>query len=277
MYIKALSKGEPNKNKLFENFKNQENLNLDNLNLIQNQSGNNENNKKKIKYKKYELISDLRIFSLNPVFFLKCKFKSDLKPITYYYGQESTFQRYIFYDIKGEEIQAIAFKNGEYFNKIINAGSVYEISKVNLMKKEPEYNIISSETDFQLSFDYKTKIKQLADNGEFNNVKIIKQFTKIEKLTKEKLNEVLNIKGIILEDSLNIQKIKDNGEIVKYRNLLIGDNTLHKINFKLWESNFKKDINFSLGDIIFIFYTKYKQYHSLNELHSLINTEIEIC
>ena len=112
------------------------------------------------------------------------------------------------------------------------------------MKKEPEYNIISSETEFQLSFDYKTKIKQLADNGEFNNVKIIKQFTKIEKLTKEKLNEVLNIKGIILEDSLNIQKIKDNGEIVKYRTLLIGDNTLHKINFKLWETILRRILIF---------------------------------
>ena len=289
-YEKAFSKDNTINCKLFENFQNdnyinnsKDNLNdndiyLDKENNSCNISNNNskDNNNNNTKQKKYILISNLTFSSNNPIFFLKCKFKSETIKNNYY-GYERLLQNYIFYDTKGDEIQAITFGFGDYFNNLINVGSVYEISKTERIQNNKEYNLTITQSPFKLLFKkYKTKIKKLEDNGEFDNIPNIKQFTQIDKLTKDKINFVVNIKGIILEEIGIIPKSKDNNDIAKFRILIIGDNTLHRINFKLWE-NRELNKNFSKGDIIYIYYAKFKEFNKKYELNSILNTEIEIC
>ena len=296
-YEKALSKDNSNNCELFENCKNdnysnsgQDNLNYNDLNLAQdnynnnnghiNISNNNISNNNKSnnnsKANKYTLISNLTLLSNNPIFFLKCKFKSETIKNNYY-GYERLLQNYIFYDTKGDEIQAITFEFAEYFNNIINVGSVYEISKTDRIQNSKEYNLTITQSIYKLLFKRnKTKIKKLEDNGEFDNIPNIKQFTQIDKLTKDKINFVVNIKGIILEDRRIIPRSKDNSEIVRYGIIIIGDNTLHRITFKIWENQELKK-NFSKGDIIYIYYAKFKEFNKKYELNSILNTEIEIC
>ena len=290
-YEKALSKDNSINCELFENFQN-DNLNYNVLNLDQDNNNSNNghinfsinnisnNNKSKSsnnsKPNKYTLISNLTLLSNNPIFFLKCKFKSETIKNNYY-GYERLLQNYIFYDTKGDEIQAIAFEFAEYFNNIINVGSVYEISKTDRIQNSKEYNLTITQSIYKLLFKRnKTKIKILEDNGEFDNIPNIKQFTQIDKLTKDKINFVVNIKGIILEDRRIIPRSKDNSEIIKYRIIIIGDSTLHRIAFKIWE-NLELKKNFSKGDIIYIYYAKFKEFNKKYELNSILNTEIEIC
>ena len=269
---------------IFENIKNeniffntQNNINTD----ITNQKNKDNNNviiKNNTKPKKYTLISNLTIFTNNPTFLLKCKFKSGITTI-FSNGSEIFIQNYIFFDTNGEEIQAVCYHSYvNYFNDIITVDSVYEISKAERIKNNPDYNLTMTKSIFQLLFKKNTKIKKVKDNGEFDNVKNIQQeFIKIEQLINLKNNLIVNIIAIILDDKGITQIHKDSREIISYRNLIIGDNTLYKINMKLWENKIQKEKNYSKGDIVCIYYAKYKKYNNIYELNSISSTEILPC
>ena len=290
--IKTISKKESNINPgLFGNIKNENVLfnNTQNINKINNTSDlninqTNDNNnhgitQNKIMRKKYTLISNLTIFSNNPIFLLKCKFKSEITKINSY-GNETIVQNYIFYDTNGDEINGVCYNRYAIsFNNIIYVDSVYEISKTERIKSNPNYNITITKSIFQLLFNKNTIIKKVEDNGEFDNVKNINEnlFIQIEQLIKCKHNSIVNIIAIILEDKGITQKNKEKGEIIKYQNLIIGDNSLYKINLKLWKNKIKEDKNYSKGDIVCIYYVKYKQYCNLYELNSTSWTGIFNC
>ena len=250
------------------------NLNNSNKKSIKNES----NQKDKIKLKKYTLLSNLNNFTNNPIFLLKCRFKSTVKVIT---SKNKNFsdkvQNYIFYDIKGEEIQAVSFKEwADKFDEIIKVGSIYEISRIKKTINRKEFKL--TKNDFQLNFGKGTKIEEIEDQEYFKNTKINESFTPISKLTDDKVNKFIHsIVGIILEDKGIIEKRKENGEIIKLRIIIIGDNTLHKINIKLWEEKLYPEKKYLKGDIVYVYNFKYKKYYNTYDLNSISLSEIQLC
>lgn len=238
----------------------------------------NSSDKKSTSQKKYTLISELTSFTNNPIFLLKCKSKSDLKEYRNDRWQ-GPVQNYLFYDTKGDKIQGVAFQTfANYFDKIINVGSIYEIYNIYRKRGNPEYNL--SKCEFQLIFNYSTRIEQCEDHGEFKDIsqKINNiendEFIPISNLVDINKNKILNIKGFILDDKGITKKIKENQEICQYRRLIIGDNTLHSICVKIWENKIQEEKKYLKGDIVYISYLKLKEYYNNYELNSLGITEI---
>ena len=60
--------------------------------------------------------------------------------------------------------------NINYFNKIINPGCVYEISKVTIQRAKEEYSEFSP-FSFIISRNI-TKIRKLEDKGDFTKIKV---------------------------------------------------------------------------------------------------------
>ena len=285
--IRTSSKKNLKKNyELLDNFKINNNINnisnrnspshrLNYSNSIKNI--NNDSKNKNDSQKKYTFISDLTNFTNNPIFLLKCKFKSTLKEIISKNSDwEGKVQNYIFIDIKGDEIQGVAFNECAIkYDNIINIGHCYEISKVERRNNNPNFNITKCSTT--LLFQNYSKIEKIEDNGEFDNVKNNTEFIKIKNLTLDKINSIVNVIGIILEDKGITEKRKENGQIVQIRRLCIGDDTLHKIYLKLWEEKIQKEKNYSKGDIVIIYYVKFKPYINSYEINSFSLTEILTC
>lgn len=248
------------------------------LDISQTMSINIEKNRPRTKHKKYILISNLSIFTNNPVFYLKCKFKSEIKKIKHD-NREFLIQDYLFYDTKGDEIQGVTFLYAKDFDNIIEVDSVYEISKTYLSKNNPKYNLTKTKSSFLLQLTKKTKIKKLEDNGDFDNAKKLNQndYIKIDKLTEDKLNCNVNVRGIILEETNIIEIKKENGETKRFKSLIIGDDTLHRINLKLWDKDNLLEKKFSKGDIITVYRAKFSQYQNTYELNCLSHTEIQLC
>ena len=233
-----------------------ENINNEKYNLILNQ-------------KKYTLISCLNSFINNPFFLLKCKSKSGLRDYKNS-RTEGQVQNYLFIDTEGSQIQAVSF-NANYHDNIINVGSIYEIYRAHVTYISRDYD--SANCPFQLIFQSFTRVKEVEDDGKFDNVKDDMDVISIQNLTIEKLKKVVNIVGIVLENKGIIEKLKENHDICKFRSLIIGDDTLHRINIKLWSQNlYEKE--FSKGDIILITNIKFKEYFNTYQLSSLIFTEV---
>jgi len=233
-----------------------ENINNEKYNLILNQ-------------KKYTLISCLNSFINNPFFLLKCKSKSGLRDYKNS-RTEGQVQNYLFIDTEGSQIQAVSF-NANYHDDIINVGSIYEIYRAHVTYISRDYD--SANCPFQLIFQSFTRVKEVEDDGKFDNVKDDMDVISIQNLTIEKLKKVVNIVGIVLENKGIIEKLKENHDICKFRSLIIGDDTLHRINIKLWSQNlYEKE--FSKGDIILITNIKFKEYFNTYQLSSLIFTEV---
>ena len=228
--------------------------------------------------KKYTLLSNFNNFTNNPIFLLKCRFKS---PVKIYPNNNNNLdfkvQNYIFYDINGEEVQAVSFRECvDVFDNIIKVDSTYEISKVKKTLNKNEFRL--TKFDFQLNFEKFTKVEEIDGGNLFKNTKIKDVFTPISNLTIDKVNKSIHcIIGIILEDKGIIEKKKENGDITRLRKIIIGDNTLHKINIKLWEEKLYPEKKYSKGDIIYIYNFKFKKYYNIYDLNSISLSEIQSC
>ena len=151
--------------------------------------------------KKYTLLSNFNNFTNNPLFLLKCRFKS---PVKIYQNNNQNFdfkvQNYIFYDINGEEVQAVSFRECvDIFDNIIKVDSTYEIKKSKKILNKNEFRL--TKFDFQLNFDKFTKVEEINGENLFKNTKIKDAFIPISNLTIDKVNKSIHgIIGIILED-----------------------------------------------------------------------------
>ena len=221
--------------------------------------------------KKYTLISCLNSFTNNPFFLMKCKSKSELREYKNN-RREGQVQNYLFIDTEGGKIQAVSF-NANYYDSIINVGCIYEIYRASITSSSREYD--STNCPFQLIFHNFTRIKEVLDDGKFDNVKDDEEIIPIQSLTIDKLKRAVNILGIVLDDKGIIEKLKENHDICKYRRLIIGDDTLHRTSIKLWNPNLIEK-QYSKGDIIYISNIKFKEYFNNYELSSLAFTEIVI-
>ena len=239
-----------------------------------------ENRNKIVTPKKPILISDLTSFTNNPFFILKFIAKSDIKIFSSKYnliGMDYV-QNYVFSDINGDKIQAVAYSydTTQKFDKLLKINSIYKISRVNKKTNfRNEFNITN--TQIQLSFTFNTKIEELTEEERKNQgFKDKNEFTKIKDLL-NKENKVFNIYGIILDDKGIIEKKKiNNNEIIKYRRLIIGDDTLHKVNLILWEDSMLDSDNlYFKGDIVCAKDFKYKSYYFYYQLNSSFASKFE--
>ena len=239
-----------------------------------------ENRNKIVTPKKPILISDLTSFTNNPFFILKFIAKSDIKIFSSKYNLIGVdyVQNYVFSDINGDKIQAVAYSydTTQKFDKLLKINSIYKISRVNKKTNfRNEFNITN--TQIQLTFTFNTKIEELTEEEkERQGFKDKNEFTKIKDLL-NKENKVFNIYGIILDDKGIIEKKKiNNNEIIKYRRLIIGDDTLHKVNLILWEDSMLDSDNlYFKGDIVCAKDFKYKSYYFYYQLNSSFASKFE--
>ena len=239
-----------------------------------------ENRNKIITPKKPILISDLTSFTNNPFFILKFIAKSDIKIFSSKYNLIGVdyVQNYVFSDINGDKIQAVAYSydTTQKFDKLLKINSIYKISRVNKKTNfRNEFNITN--TQIQLTFTFNTKIEELTEEErKSQGFKDKNEFTKIKDLL-NKENKVFNIYGIILDDKGIIEKKKiNNNEIIKYRRLIIGDDSLHKVNLILWEDSMLDSDNlYFKGDIVCAKDFKYKSYYYYYQLNSSFASKFE--
>ena len=227
--------------------------------------------------KKPTLVSELTSFVNNPVFILKFLAKTEMKQFASRYNLDGFdfVQNYIFSDINGDKIQAVSFNydKNEELDKYLKVNSIYRISKA-AKKTKFSKDFSCTNGDIQLLFNSFTKVEELSEEetkGQIFKDKI--QLTKISEIINGQ-NKIFDICGIVLEDKGIIEKKRAKGEVVKYRRLIIGDDTLYKVNLKLWEEKIDKDILYLKGDIICAKDVKYKQWINYYELNSLFLTTI---
>ena len=255
------------------------NINKSNKFITPNKNKNNnflENNEHN---KKYTLIKDLTTQKNldDLIFYVKCRKKTVIKD--YNNKSEKTdgkLQYYIFIDTEGETMKVTAFQmiNINYFNNIIHPGSVYEISNITILKSKGEYSEFSP-FNFIITRNI-SRVRKLEDKGDFQKIKVIydKINTKICYLNSQKLHTNVNIVGIVLEN----KGISDPPKFEnKYRLLIVGDNTLHRIPVKLWANIINEDIVFSVGDIIYITNFYYNEYPTYCELSNSKISEVYHC
>ena len=227
--------------------------------------------------KKPTLISELTSFVNNPVFILKFLAKTEMKPFVSKYNINGVdfVQNYIFSDFNGDKIQAVSFSydKNEELNKYLKINSIYRVSKANKRTNfSKDFSLTNG--DIQLLFSHYTLVEELSEEETKGQIfKDKTQLTKINEIINCQ-NKIFDICGIVLEDKGIIEKKKSNGEIVKYRRLIIGDDSLHKVNLKLWDEKIEPDRTYLKGDIICAKDVKYKQWMHYYELNSTIISQI---
>ena len=194
------------------------------------------------------LISSLTTFTNNAHLYLKCKVKNPLKNfVAKSTKKDCTVQSFIFADTKGDEIQATCFgKTAENLNKNIEEGGIYEIKKSNVQLAERAYN--PTKCDYRLLFNEGTQINPAPDNGKFGGVKF--SVVPLEQIIDFPIGKLVDIFGFVLEDRGFQEYQSKNDKTIKNQRIILGDDTLYKIDVTLWEPLGSPDTSYSVGDLI---------------------------
>ena len=258
------------KKKSMENYRNTVYRPSDNENAMQN---NNPNNGEFFDDSGCTLISSLTTFSSNARLYLKCKVKNPIKNfVAKSTKKDCTLQSYIFIDTKGDEIQATAFNKAvENFSKIIEEGGIYEIRKCNIQLAERAYN--ATKCDYKLGFNESTQVIPAPDNGKFSGVKF--SIIPLEQIVDFPIGKIIDVFGFVLDDKGFQEITTKNEKILKMQKLLIGDDTLSRIELTLWEPFGSPDNNYSLGDLIAVKNCRVKEFNGRKQLSTTDSTEIK--
>jgi hypothetical protein len=255
------------KKKSMENYRNTVYRPSDNENAMQN---NNPNNGEFFDDSGCTLISSLTTFSSNARLYLKCKVKNPIKNfVAKSTKKDCTLQSYIFIDTKGDEIQATAFNKAvENFSKIIQEGGIYEIRKCNIQLAERAYN--ATKCDYKLGFNESTQVIPAPDNGKFSGVKF--SIIPLEQIVDFPIGKIIDVFGFVLDDKGFQEITTKNEKILKMQKLLIGDDTLSRIELTLWEPFGSPDNNYSLGDLIAVKNCRVKEFNGRKQLSTTDST-----
>jgi hypothetical protein len=258
------------KKKSMENYRNTVYRPSDNENAMQN---NNPNNGEFFDDSGCTLISSLTTFSSNARLYLKCKVKNPIKNfVAKSTKKDCTLQSYIFIDTKGDEIQATAFNKAvENFSKIIQEGGIYEIRKCNIQLAERAYN--ATKCDYKLGFNESTQVIPAPDNGKFSGVKF--SIIPLEQIVDFPIGKIIDVFGFVLDDKGFQEITTKNEKILKMQKLLIGDDTLSRIELTLWEPFGSPDNNYSLGDLIAVKNCRVKEFNGRKQLSTTDSTEVK--
>ena len=258
------------KKKSMENYRNTVYRPSDNENAMQNNNG---NNGEFFDDSGCTLISSLTTFSSNARLYLKCKVKNPIKNfVAKSTKKDCTLQSYIFIDTKGDEIQATAFNKAvENFSKIIQEGGIYEIRKCNIQLAERAYN--ATKCDYKLGFNESTQIIPAPDNGKFSGVKF--SIIPLEQIVDFPIGKIIDVFGFVLDDKGFQEITTKNEKILKMQKLILGDDTLTRIELTLWEPFGNPDNNYSLGDLIAVKNCRVKEFNGRKQLSTTDSTEVK--
>ena len=218
------------------------------------------------------LISSLTTFTNNALLYLKCKIKNPLKNfVAKTTKKDCILQSFIFSDTKGDEIQATCFgKTAENLSKTIQEGAIYEIKKANIQLAERAYN--PTKCDYRLIFNEGSQIKPAPDNGKFEGVKF--SIIPLEQIKDFPIGKLVDVFGFILEDKGFQEYQTKNDKTIKNQKIIIGDDTLFKIEITLWEPIGSPDNNFSIGDLIAIKNCRIREYNGKKILGTTDSSEL---
>lgn len=218
------------------------------------------------------LISSLTTFTNNAHLYLKCKVKNPIKNfVAKSTKKDCTLQSFIFSDTKGDEIQATCFgKTAENMNKYIQEGGIYEIKKANIQLADRAYN--PTKCDYRLLFNESCVIESAPDNGKFGGVKF--SIIPIEQISDFPIGKLVDVFGFILEDRGFQEFQTKNDKILKNQKLVIGDDTLSKIDLTLWEPIGNPDNNFNLGDLIAVKNCRIREFNGKKNLSTTESSEL---
>ena len=219
------------------------------------------------------LISSLTTFTNNAHLYLKCKIKNPLKNfVTKTTKKDCTLQSFIFSDIKGDEIQATCFgKTAENLSKVIKEGDIYEIKKSNIQLAERVYN--PTKCDYRLVFNESTQIIPAPDNGKFGCIKFV--VIPLEQLNNTAIGKLVDVYGFILEDKGFQEYQTKNEKTIRNQRLIIGDDTMYKIELTLWEPIGNPDNNFTIGDLIVVKNCRVREYSGKKILGTTESSELK--
>lgn len=217
------------------------------------------------------LISSLTTFTNNSRLYLKCKMKNPLKNfITKATKKDCTLQNYIFSDIKGDEIQATCFgKTAENLDKRIQEGGIYEIKKAIIQLADRAYN--PTKCDYRLLFNDFCQIEPAPDNGKFGGVKF--SIIPLEQIYDFPIGKLVDVFGFILDDR-GFQEFEKNNRTIKNQRIIIGDDTLFKIELTLWEPIGNPDNNFNLGDLVAVKNCRIREFNGKKILSTTDSSEL---
>ena len=218
------------------------------------------------------LISSLTTFTNNSRLYLKCKIKNPLKTfVTKTTKKDCTLQNYIFCDTKGDEIQATCFgKTAENYNKYIQEGGIYEIKKAVIQLAERAYN--PTKCDYRLLFNDNCQIESAPDNGKFGGIKF--SIVPLEQILDFPIGKLVDVFGFIIEDRGFQEFQTKNDKTIKNQKLVIGDDTLYKIELTLWEPLGNPDNNFNFGDLIAVKNCRIREFNGRKNLGTTESSEL---
>ena len=212
-------------------------------------------------------------FSTNAHLYLKCKVKNHIKNfIAKTNKKDCVLQSYIFTDTKGDDIQGTAFnKNVHNINNIIEEGCTYEIINPNIQLADRAYN--STKCYYKISFTEQTQINKVPDNGKFCGVTLI--IIPLNQIDTIPIGKIIDVFGFILEDKGYQEILTKNDRNLKMQKLIIGDDSLTKIELTLWENLAKIDNIYTPGDLIAVKNCRVREFSGKKTLSSTDSTEIK--
>ena len=243
---------------------------LNNLNSIKENKENKETNENfnNIEHKKviYTSLKELTTFSRDFILLVKIIKKSEIKVFETRNTNNSnilTGQGRLFYfiilDQEGNEMQCTCFnKNVSKFYDLIQENKLYEIKGGYVKINDKKYTRIKS--DYKIVLDENSTITP--KNVDLPIIKKpIYNLAKISDLPKFKIYTIIDICAIVIDYTDIVIKVTRNGA-QPLRKLILGDNTLYKVELSLWR-NFTK-INIKRGDIVLINNVKIGEYKGRN-------------
>ena len=223
---------------------------------------NNVENKKVI----YTSLKELTTFSRDFILLVRIIKKSEIKIFETRNTNNSnilTGQGRLFYfivlDQDGNEMQCTCFnKTVNKFYDLIQENKLYEIKGGYVKINDKKYTRIKA--DYKIVLDENSIITQINDDIPIiNNSKY--NLVKISDLPKFKIYSIIDICAVVIDFTDIVIKVTRNGA-QPLRKLILGDNTLYKVELSLWRKFTK--INIKKGDIIFINNVKIGEYKGRN-------------
>ena len=249
-------------------------LNKINNNIKENKENlNNDENKKVI----YTSLKELTTFSRNFILLVRIIKKSEIKVFETRNTNNSnilTGQGRLFYfivlDQEGNEMQCTCFnKTVRKFYDLIEENKLYEIKGGYVKINDKKYTRIKA--DYKIVLDENSSITP--KNVDLPIItKSIFNLAKISDLPKYKIYTIIDICAIVIDYTDIVIKVTRNGA-QPLRKLILGDNTLYKVELSLWRKFTK--INIKKGDIVLINNVKIGEYKGRN-LSTFEETSIKV-
>ena len=248
-------------------------LNKININKENKENLNNNENKKVI----YTSLKELTTFSRDFILLVRIIKKSEIKVFETRNTNNSnilTGQGRLFYfivlDQEGNEMQCTCFnKTVSKFYDLIEENKLYEIKGGYVKINDKKYTRIKA--DYKIVLDENSSITP--KNVDLPMIsKSIFNLAKISDLPKFKIYTIIDICAIVIDYTDIVIKVTRNGA-QPLRKLILGDNTLYKVELSLWRKFTK--INIKKGDIVLINNVKIGEYKGRN-LSTFEETSIKV-